>query len=220
MRYLGGKSRLAKEIVTAILADTSERETWYEPFIGGGSVCVEAAPHFRNVFASDVHEDLILMWQAAIAGWQPPAVPLWLYRELKNAQPSALRGFAGFGCAFGGKWFDSYAPHRVGSSCRAVARQAVALKDARVFRASFGAWFPPSGVVYCDPPYAETTKYKTGDFDTLAFWSEVKRLARTHTVYVSEFKCPILAKVVWEKERRNEMAKKQTVVDRLYRVSQ
>ena len=38
VRYLGGKTRLAKQIAQAILEDTSERGTYIEPMIGG--VCV------------------------------------------------------------------------------------------------------------------------------------------------------------------------------------
>ena len=38
MRYLGGKTRLAKHIANAILADTDRRGDYIEPMIGGGSV--------------------------------------------------------------------------------------------------------------------------------------------------------------------------------------
>ena len=50
MRYLGGKTRLAKHIAEAILTDTDSRSTYIEPMVGGGSVLAEMSPHFENAF--------------------------------------------------------------------------------------------------------------------------------------------------------------------------
>lgn len=39
MRYLGGKSKIASRIAAVILSSVRERDTYIEPFIGGG-VCL------------------------------------------------------------------------------------------------------------------------------------------------------------------------------------
>ena len=53
MRYMGGKAKVARRIVAAILADTGARDVWYEPFVGGGNVMEHAAPHPAWMIARD-----------------------------------------------------------------------------------------------------------------------------------------------------------------------
>ena len=94
MRYLGGKSKIAKKITAAILAHTDRRGLLIEPFCGGGAMTAALAPHFDRVDASDIVEDLILMWQALQDGWQPPRVVTEAeHATIKHAPPSALRAF-------------------------------------------------------------------------------------------------------------------------------
>ena len=54
-------------------------------------------------------------------------------------------------------------------------------------------------VVYCDPPYANTSKY-TVDFDNEAFWQWCR--TRDFPVYVSEYRAPEDFISVWSKEKR------------------
>src|ERR1041384_1608066 len=109
MQYMGGKARIARRIVDAILSDTDFRDTWWEPFVGGGNVMEHAAPHFRNLIGCDAHPDLILMWQYVTSGGDLPSiVTREMYAELRKLPPSPVRGFVGFGASFGGKWFGGY----------------------------------------------------------------------------------------------------------------
>ena len=54
-------------------------------------------------------------------------------------------------------------------------------------------------VVYCDPPYDNTSKY-TVDFDNDAFWQWCR--TRDFPVYVSEYRAPEDFISVWSKEKR------------------
>ena len=54
-------------------------------------------------------------------------------------------------------------------------------------------------VVYCDPPYANTSKY-TVDFDNEAFWQWCR--TRDFPVYISEYRAPEDFISVWSKEKR------------------
>jgi DNA adenine methylase len=219
MRYMGGKAKIAKRIVAAILEDTDSRETWFEPFVGGGNVLEHAAPHFDKSVALDAHQDLILMWAATVAGWAPPAfISKDEYQTLRQSEPSALRGFAGFGASFGGKWFGGYGVEpRDGEVCRQSYRTVV--RQGRVFqehnvsfiRSYFGDVTPPAGsVVYCDPPYANTTGYTTGTFDYGCFYKTLGDWAAAGcAVYVSEYSVPagVDHDVIWERPRRNSLTK-------------
>ncbi len=49
---------------------------------------------------------------------------------------------------------------------------------------------PDNSLIYCDPPYGATTKYKD-NFDYAIFWSWCREKSKEgHTVFVSEYKAP------------------------------
>lgn len=197
MRYHGGKARGSKYIETAILSHTTERRVYVEPFLGGGSSFAMISPHFERAYAGDSHEDLMLMWQALKDGWIPPeSVSKVEYQRLRRESPSAMRGFVGFGCSFGGKWWGGYAKEIPGKYTVAHAASSLKKKSAQVSRAvlrhcSYDEWRPKSGhVVYCDPPYAETTGYYQS-FDHEMFWSVMDSWHESGAeVFVSEYRAP------------------------------
>ena len=192
-----------------MLDATPARLHYWEPFLGGGNVFEYMAPNFLFSLGTDVHPDLMAMWQALRKGWDPPEeVTEEEYRSLQHAVPSALRGFAGFGCSFGGKWFGGYARGHcsAASSRRAVLRQLTRMHGGgnliRFGCASYDELSPPSGaVIYCDPPYAGTTGYGgTRAFDHDALWERCRKWAAAGcTVFASEYACP--GDLVWERER-------------------
>lgn len=206
---MGGKQRVSRHIVEAILKDGVPRDRWFEPFVGGGSVMEKSAPFFENSLGMDAHEDLIDMWQAVCRGWKPPSfVSRETYNSLRNEDEShALRGFVGFGCSYGGKWFGGYVGDSLGSPSRAtdilVCEQAykTVMRQAEIFQRSgtrfkhglFGSYTPiPGSVVYCDPPYQSTLGYRGIEpldhdqyYETLVKWSELG----CH-VYCSEYEIP------------------------------
>lgn len=232
MQYMGGKAKIARRIVAAILADTDRRSIWFEPFVGGGNVMEHAAPRFARAVGADAHPDLIMLWEHVTAGGMvPDFVSREEYQALRHAEPSWLRGYAGFGASFGGKWFGGYgvSPRDgevIRASFRSVNRQAgvFAASGVRFQCARFGEITPPNGsVVYCDPPYAGTTGYRTGDFDYSEFYATLATWARTSSVYVSEYAVPtdVRATVIWSREKRNVLERSDNTrmaVENLYRI--
>lgn len=180
MRYLGGKARQAAAIENAILQTLGEapRSRYLEPFIGGASVFARMAPHFAEAVGSDALEDVVVLWSAVARGWRPPETLTEDEYLLLKAQrePTPLRAFAGFGLSYAGKWFGGYTRSGDGrdyaaEAARGVARKAAGLAGCAFYVASYDELEPGRGdVVYADPPYAETTGYAPGKFDTEAFW--------------------------------------------------
>lgn len=217
MRYVGGKSKLARQIAATILGATDDRACYIEPFVGGGSVLAQMAPHFVRSYVGDASE-IALMWDALVReGWRPPEIVTEQeYAALKDADPSALRAFVGFGGSFGGKFFGGYARggyrsngeprNHQGESARAVSRIADAISgsDVIVYQTDYRYWTPQSGdVVYCDPPYRDTQGYPVGAFDSDEFWSVVSHWARNGAhVFVSEYTAPKDWTCVWEATHR------------------
>lgn len=106
MQYMGSKRRIAKEILPIILENRKEGQGYVEPFVGGCNSIEHVA---GTRLGNDNHYELVSMWRALQAGWLPPVtVERDWYYEIKN-NPSSfspeLRGFVGFLCSFGGKWW-------------------------------------------------------------------------------------------------------------------
>lgn len=231
MQYLGGKSRIAKPISEMLLAAKGARTTYVEPFLGAGSVALLAAPHFGRVVVADVVPDLVYLWREAIGGWVPPTeISEEDYQRLRHAAPSAVRGFAGFPCSFGGKWFGGYARDPKGgrnfaeSASRSIVKRGKALAGAEVLHSDYRDLrdlATEDAVIYCDPPYAGTTSYgAAGSFDSEAFWEEMREWARRGAlVFVSEYAAPTDWTAVWSGTPRTSLAGKgssERVSERLY----
>lgn len=227
MRYVGGKYRQRKLFVPAILEHTPNRDRYLEPFVGGGSMLERMAPHFQHVRASDNHRDLVLMYQALQDGWTPPdRVTREEYNRLREGDPSALRGFVGFGLSFGGKWFGGYATGKgvdeytfAGQTERNLRRVMEHLPQDTVFsHRDYKDWRPqPGTVVYCDPPYeTRGVDYRTSvGFDHGCFWSTMDQWAQSGVhVYVSEFHAPTHWTYITESVQRLTLAANSPVSKR------
>lgn len=173
--------------------------------------------------AGDVHPDLMLMYRALIDGWQPPhVIPEEQYQRLKYSEPSALRGLAGFGQSFGGKWFGGYARGKtnngadrnyVSESIRNLAKITPVMKGTFLAVCPYWAWRPQAGwVVYCDPPYADTQEFNSTDkFDSELFWSTMDFWARSigAKVFVSEYRAPKDWELVREFQHWTSLSRQQ-----------
>lgn len=204
MRYHGGKSRIAREIATKIrqMFPTS-REIW-DCFCGGGAMSEALMREGFHVHASDSHEDLILMWQAAQRGDDVfGSVSESEYAALRGGPPSARRGFAGYALSFGGSWFGGFARDSTGK--RDFAAEAKRNNDkilaagAADFALADYTCIPADILAYCDPEYKGTKAYKDRQtFDHNAFWTWV--LARRGPTFVSELTGPEGLPIVWRKD--------------------
>lgn len=204
MRYLGGKSKIAKKILPYLTRH--EAGLYIEPFVGGLGMFEKAASHFDRAIACDVHEDLISMYKSYQLGWRPDSAPITKeqYRGIRQQDPSPQRTFVGYAGSFGGKWFGGLANDKDG---RNYLEQGARSLDRSYRAGAFGAnvsfvsrsFFDlevvkdPHGVVlYCDPPYADTTGYNaTSEFDSAKAWERYHEWAKAGAhVYISEYSGP------------------------------
>lgn len=49
---------------------------------------------------------------------------------------------------------------------------------------------PAGAVIYCDPPYQNTTEYVENGFDHANFWQWCRKKSKTNPVYISEYNAP------------------------------
>ena len=225
MRYLGGKAHSAKFIAPFIqkalhkLQISGKTPQYLEPFCGGCNIIAVVKCPVR--IASDIHEDLILMWTALQKGELslPQCMTLEAYKKLKDSSPSALRGFVGFSIGFGGIFYGNYSRITTGESNlkssttflnrgrNGVLAKLPYLVGVKFHHCDYKQWKPRDIVIYCDPPYIGTYGYKeTPDFDHKEFWDVMRAWSRNNTVFISEQNAPPDFTTVWEKEVRRTCA--------------
>ncbi len=148
---------------------------------------------------NDNHPYLIALLEAIKCGWVPPTiVSKEEYYDIKknpSTYAAELVGFVGFLCSFGGKWWGGYAANNSGDNyaergSRMLVKQASALKDV-IFKC--GNYLELEALdeclIYCDPPYAQTTKYK-GGFNHEVFWEWCRVKSESNIVFISEYHAP------------------------------
>jgi DNA adenine methylase len=233
MKYLGSKARHADEILSIILKDRADGQPFVEPFVGGGNVIVRVPAERGPRIANDYNFHMVqLLDQLGNHGWVPPETlteseynKISKWTDKKNGIDSpgpnaAMYALTATGPSFGSKWFGGFA--RDGEGKRDFWREgrANAMADAPglkgvVFyhRLNGGGDYrnltknnliPPGSIIYCDPPYANTTDY-SGAIETISvgdsgtknewkareFWKWADKLVDTgHKVFVSEYSGP------------------------------
>lgn len=223
MKYMGSKARHAKELLPLILKEHTP-DMWYiEPFVGGANmisrVDTKIAP---NRAGFDSNEYLIELFKALQSGYEPPEnIDLAFYnhvRDNKDAYSKATVACIGFCFTYAAKWFGGFIGNsndlvckgrdRLGESYRAVEKarkevEGITFKHKSVFDLKFKS----ISTIYCDPPYAGTTKYKD-DFDHERFYDWCReRRNEGHNVFVSEYNMPEDFICIWSKEVNSSLTK-------------
>lgn len=226
---MGSKARHAKEILPIILKDRAVGQWYVEPFVGGANVIDKVD---GNRLGADIHNDLIIMWQAVAKGWFPDQQLITEdnYRLIKNEDIGckALRGFVGFACSYGGKWFGGWC--RDGAGKRNYVSEA--LNNAKKqFPKLYGVNFvnsdyfnlniPDNSIIYCDPPYKGTTGY-SNSFNHEKFYDWCRKQKEAgNTVFVSEYEMPSDFICVWSKEVNSSLTKEtgsKKAVEKLFKL--
>jgi len=212
MKYMGSKAKIAKEILPIILSGRKENRYYVEPFVGGANI-IDKVSGLR--IGSDINKYLIGLLIALQNGWTPPLeITKEFYnkvRDNKDFYNDRLVGWVGFNCSYSGKFFAGYAGKtetKNGSvrdyqaeAIKNITNQLAGIKDVVFKNCEYHKLeIPNNSVIYCDPPYQGTTKYKD-NFDHKLFWEWCNKMVdKGHRVYVSEYNAPPNWNCVWQKE--------------------
>jgi DNA adenine methylase len=226
---MGSKARVAKEI-SKILNNCIFKNnitTYIEPFVGGANMIENIICEKR--YGLDINDYIIDMWKALQCGYMPPQnVTRQEYEDIrdnKDKYPKELVSIVGFCATYNAKWFGGYAGivhTKIGTdrnyydeSVRNILNQLPKVKDVQ-FRCKNYQTIKldklNNAVVYCDPPYENTTKYKD-DFDHLMFWDWVRKASKNNFVFVSEYNAPNDFKCIWQKSLTTTLDKNSRKID-------
>ena len=237
MKYMGGKSKIAKYILPIIL-DGRRKEQWYiEPFCGGLGTFDKVT---GNRLACDNNKYLIAMWQGL---QQNKERPIYITKELYSDARTEFNnktnikfsdfeiGWIGWMASFNGRFFDGGYSGTVGKrdyineQIRNTEKQIPLIKGA-VFESGdyreTSMFYPDNSIIYCDIPYKGTKQYATSkSFDYDSFYNWCRNMKHFgHRVFISEYDAPNDFTCVWEKEVTNSMNSTITYkpIERLYTI--
>ena len=215
MKYMGSKNRIAKEILP-IMLEKRENRTWVEPFVGGGNM-IDKVQGKR--IGADINPYLI----EALIAIRDCVIDLPKnnkefteenYKELRKNDNYKYKGYAGFAFSYSGKWLGGWRRDGlnkrdyVNESYKNAINQSPLLQGVRLVNESYlDLQIPENSLIYCDPPYEGTTKYKDS-FNHAEFWDWCRQKAKEgHIVFVSEYNAPNDFKCVWEKKIVSSLTK-------------
>lgn len=204
MKYMGSKLRLSKDLVPIIqsLIDKNNIKTYIEPFVGGANMIDKI--QCDNRIGIDYNKYLIAMWKSLQNGWIPPKnISREEYNNIKDNMDNYddhLVAVAGFCATYNAKWFGGYAGivhtkaktirNYYDESIRNIQKQLIRVQDVEF---KYMCYTDLKNVkytlIYCDPPYQNTTEYKnTIDYDE--YWDWVRKLSKNNIVLCSEYNAP------------------------------
>ena len=214
---MGSKNRFAKELLPIILKDRTHKQWYYEPMIGGANMIDKVD---GNRFGADINEYLVEMWLALTSGWIPKEYYTKKdYIDIKNNKenhPKHLVGYVGINCSYSGKWFGGYAgTTKTKGGVRDYQKEAFnnvtkQLKNLKGVIFKYSSYkdltFTDNSIIYLDPPYEGTTKYKDS-FNHYEFWEWCRTKSKQgHKVFISEYNAPEDFKCVWSKEMKSSLS--------------
>lgn len=214
----------------------------YEPFVGGLNFSTEFLKNYTmNYHMSDCNKYLVAMWDALIKGWEAPEyVTKEEYIKVRDNKDDdlALTGWIGFNCSYSGKFFGGFAGkcqtkdgerNYQNEKRRNILNQLTHINEQCTIECKeyYNLDIKPNSLIYCDPPYANTTGY-ANTFEHKKFWDWCFEQAKHSIVYVSEYSCPVDPRIqcVYEKQvksslRSNNLVKNSSAkssTEKLYKI--
>ena len=142
------------------------------------------------------------MWKALQNGWKPPEhITEQEYisvRDNKEKYPNYYVGYVGFHATFGSKYFGGYARsfkadgitprNNSNEAYRNTMKQIPNIKDIEFTNNDYKEINLKNAVIYCDPPYQQTTKYSTGIFNHNEFWDWCREISKENHVFINLYR--------------------------------
>ena len=227
MQYFGGKQRISKQIVEVLNEYRKDNQPLVEPFVGGCNIISKMS---GERYCYDINEYLIEMYKAVQNGWTPPAIITeeeYDYIRNNKDKDKPLTGFVGIGCSYSGKWFGGYARNKTGrnyclNAHNSILKQLNEIRDIKFDCKDYKELEFDGCLIYCDPPYKDTTKYPIiGEFNTEEFWNVMRNWSKNNTVIISEYEAPndfeCIKEINTKTDIRNRSGKRENRVERLFK---
>ncbi len=219
IKYTGSKSRIAKYIVPIIqeCIDKNKIDTYIDCFVGGCNIIDKIICPTR--IGNDSNEYLIDFWNEMQKGLDLKSIPMdkdtyTVIRENKGSYPQYMVAIAGILASYNSKWFAGYAKTHIAKapsdknvvvrnyyqeSVNNVLKQMPNLIDVKFTCDDYKQSVSniSNAMIYCDPPYFSTTKFKDG-IDYGEYWEWVRNISKDNFVLCSEYVAPDDFIEIWQ----------------------
>ncbi len=199
MKYMGGKSRIANKLASEFntVINAYDIKNYYEPFVGGAAV-IELV-ECQNKLGNDLnHYQIALLNHIKQYGAEgfPDRISKDDYEAVKynkDNYPDWYVGFIGVVGSFNCNWFEGYGGEYSTKDGYYINRavgfknqlnntnEQVKLQDITLTTGDYKDMdITPGSLVYCDPPYSNTSEYKDRGFNHKAFYSWAINIAKNN----------------------------------------
>lgn len=216
--YLGSKSKIAKYIVPIIQSyiDSLNADLYVEPFVGGANV-IDKIQCDTKIGCDNNHFLIELLKNSFQVLYLPDDVSQEEYNKVRQSYYERngdyqdwYIGAIGFLDSYNGKFFacqckttktkDGTIRNYFDEHKRNFIKQSENFKDVIFIECDYCDLDTHNSVIYCDPPYRNTTDYKNNHFDSDKFWKWAEEKSETNIVLVSEESAPNNWECIWEKD--------------------
>ena len=237
MKYMGSKNKLAKELSPIIQSYVDKGCKGYlEPFVGGANMIDKIKCDKK--YGSDNHKYLISLLQNInkIELLDKEFITKEHYSDVRNCFNNNLETFddwyigaIGFLASYNGRFFDGgYAGivktkinterNYYKEALENLKQQSETL-DGIIFKhLDYNKINSISNfVIYCDPPYKETTQYSTSkNFNYDEYYDWCRKMSKNNIVLCSEYWMPDDFECIWSKDVQTTMDNNREINDSKY----
>ena len=227
MKYMGSKNRIAKYILPIMLKERKPNQYWVEPFVGGGNMIDKVNGNRIGCDSNPYVIEALISIRDKIDDLPKNKIE-FTEDDYKNLRVSNYKhkGYAGFAFSYGAKWMGGWSRSKdskrdyVSESYRNAILQSPKLQGVILKCCSYNTLkLPKNSLIYADPPYQGTTKYKDS-FDHDKFWQWCRgKHNEGHTVFISEYNAPDDFTCLWQKEIVSSLTKdtgSKTGIEKLF----
>lgn len=230
MAYVGGKSTGFRHIIDVLNNPKYDNMDYLELFCGYCHI-TKRIKNKKSITINDKNELLICLLNGIRDNLPYPKISRERYNELKNQHNIITfeRAIAGFCYSYNGKLWGGYVLDNSNSpSYKKYGKLMVyhnqrqnyydklkknnSFMTASIHCNSYEDFKPTNCLIYCDPPYRNTTGYNknnVGDFDHDKFWNYIREISKNNIVFVSEYNAPIDFEVVSQLNKKSTLSGKR-----------
>lgn len=214
---MGSKNRIAKELLSIMLKERKPDQWWVEPFVGGANMIDKVTGKRLGSDSNSYVIDALVTIRDNIIDIPKNNNEFTEdeYKQLRKTDNYKYKGYAGFAFSYGGKWLGGWRRDKehkrdyVQESYNNALKQNPKLQNVIFINKKYDDLdIPKNSLIYCDPPYEGTTKYKDNMFNYKKFWEWCRNKTKEgHNVFISEYNTPNDFECLWKKEIVSSLTK-------------
>ena len=203
MAYIGGKAKCYSHIIEILNNEMFDKMDYLEPFVGYCHI-LKRIRNKNRYLISDVNPLLITLLKYIQKNTNYPIITKQEYENLKKSTSNDTatmisKSFAAFCYSYNGKEFGGYTLHdKSGKRDYPEERKRYykflysnePFSKSKIYLKNYYEYEPENMLIYCDPPYNNTTKYGNIKFDSEKFWEIMRKWSKKNYVYISEYNAP------------------------------